>query len=157
MHSTMEGVSIPRISYGYSLESIKKERLRHRCFPASFVKFLRTSCYIEHLWWLLLKYVTRDSWNIVNGRKIRFFHQIIEVLEYLKTICSHPHLNILEEVNVCVKKLKNQEDNLNLNIRSKLRFIVTAWKVPKYRVFSGPYFPVFRLNTGKYRPEKTLY
>ena len=23
----------------------------------------------------------------------------------------------------------------------------TAWKVPKYGVFSGPYFPVFGLNT----------
>ena len=27
----------------------------------------------------------------------------------------------------------------------------------KYRVFSGPYFPVFGLNTGKYGPEKTPY
>ena len=34
---------------------------------------------------------------------------------------------------------------------------ITAWKVFKYRVFSGPYFPVFGLNTGKYGPEKTSY
>ena len=47
---------------------------------------------------------------------------------------------------------------------------ITAWKVPKYGVISGPYFPVFRLKTeryaylsvfspnkGKYRPEITLY
>ena len=33
----------------------------------------------------------------------------------------------------------------------------TAWKVSKYKVFSGPYFPVFGLNTGKYGLEKTLY
>ena len=33
----------------------------------------------------------------------------------------------------------------------------TAWKVPKYGVFSGPYFPVFGLNTGKYEPENTSY
>ena len=26
----------------------------------------------------------------------------------------------------------------------------TEWKVSKYGVFSGPYFPAFRLNTGKY-------
>ena len=26
----------------------------------------------------------------------------------------------------------------------------TAWKVSKYGVFSGPYFPVFRLNTEIY-------
>ena len=30
-------------------------------------------------------------------------------------------------------------------------------KVPKYGVISGPYFPVFGLNTGKYGPEITLY
>ena len=33
----------------------------------------------------------------------------------------------------------------------------TARKISKYRVFSGPYFPVFRLNTGKGGPEKTPY
>ena len=27
----------------------------------------------------------------------------------------------------------------------------------KYRVFSGPYFPVFNPNTGKNGPEKTPY
>ena len=34
---------------------------------------------------------------------------------------------------------------------------LTAWKVSKYGVISGPYFPVFGLNTGKYGPEKTPY
>ena len=46
----------------------------------------------------------------------------------------------------------------------------TAWKVSKYGVCSGPYFPAFGLNTerywvsfriqseyGKYGPEKTPY
>ena len=32
-----------------------------------------------------------------------------------------------------------------------------AWKVSKYGVFSGLYFPVFGLNTGKYGPENTPY
>ena len=43
----------------------------------------------------------------------------------------------------------------------KLRIIEvdvsSAWKVSKYGVLSGPYFPVFGLNTGKYGPEKTSY
>ena len=30
-----------------------------------------------------------------------------------------------------------------------------AWKLSKYGAFSGPYFPIFRMNAGKYRPEKT--
>ena len=33
----------------------------------------------------------------------------------------------------------------------------TALKVSKCRVISGPYFPVFGLNTGKYGPEITRY
>ena len=35
--------------------------------------------------------------------------------------------------------------------------LVTVWKVSKYGVFSGPYFPVFSPNGGKYGPEKTPY
>ena len=31
----------------------------------------------------------------------------------------------------------------------------TLREVPKYGVFSGPYFPVFGLNMGKYRRDKT--
>ena len=34
---------------------------------------------------------------------------------------------------------------------------LTAWKVYKYRVFSGPYFPVFSPNAKKYGSEKTPY
>ena len=30
-------------------------------------------------------------------------------------------------------------------------------KMSKYGVFSGPYFPAFSPNVGKYGPEKTLY
>ena len=34
---------------------------------------------------------------------------------------------------------------------SLLEVIITAWKVSKYEVFSGPYFPVFGMNTEIYR------
>ena len=34
---------------------------------------------------------------------------------------------------------------------------ITAWKVSKYWVFSGQYFPVFELHRRKYEPEKTPY
>ena len=33
----------------------------------------------------------------------------------------------------------------------------TAWKVSKYGVISGPYFPVFSPNIGKYEPEISQY
>ena len=42
-------------------------------------------------------------------------------------------------------------------ILRKESFFITAWKVPKYEVFSGLYFPVFSPNTGKYGPEKYPY
>ena len=39
-----------------------------------------------------------------------------------------------------------------------LKIIINnAWKVCKYEVFSGLYFPAFQLNTGKYGAEKTPY
>ena len=31
-----------------------QKRLHHRCLPVKFAKFLRTPCFTEHLWWLLL-------------------------------------------------------------------------------------------------------
>ena len=37
------------------------------------------------------------------------------------------------------------------------RKTVTAWKLSKCRVISGPYFPVFSANKGKHRPEITTY
>ena len=33
----------------------------------------------------------------------------------------------------------------------------TAWRNSKYGVISGPYFPAFGLNTGKYGPKITKY
>ena len=39
----------------------------------------------------------------------------------------------------------------------KLFATITAWKVSKYVVFSGPHFPVFSPSTGKYGQEKALY
>ena len=62
--------------------------------------------------------------NIVNGTKTSFCDQIIEILEYLNALFSHPHLDISDEVNVCVQKVKKiEEDNVNLNILLKLQFI----------------------------------
>ena len=40
-----------------------KKRLRHKCFPVNFVKFLRIPFSTEHLWWLLLY----NLWIIYYG------------------------------------------------------------------------------------------
>ena len=39
----------------------------------------------------------------------------------------------------------------------EMLFQLHCGNVSKYGVFSGPYFPVFSPNTGKYGPEKTPY
>ena len=46
---------------------------------------------------------------------------------------------------------------LSFIVIHKLYVTNTAREGSKYGAFSGPYFPVFVLNTGKYRPEKTPY
>ena len=38
-----------------------------------------------------------------------------------------------------------------------LRSVTRHEKCPKYRLISGPHFPIFGLNTGKYGPEITPY
>ena len=56
--------------------------------------------------------------------------------------------------------LENFQNFTAQGVISKLpryRLPITARKVSKYGVISGPYFTVFRLNTGKYGPEITPY
>ena len=42
-------------------------------------------------------------------------------------------------------------------IQIKKGIMITAWKVSKHGVISGPYIPVFSPNTGKNRPEVPPY
>ena len=42
-------------SFLIKLQVYQKKRLWNRCFPVNFVKFQKTSFFIEHLWWLLLQ------------------------------------------------------------------------------------------------------
>ena len=39
----------------WGLQLYLKKILSHRCFPVNFAKFLRTTFFIEQLWWLLLQ------------------------------------------------------------------------------------------------------
>ena len=59
-----------------------------------------------------------------------------------------------EKINFNSSKIKIRN---NLGETVFLKSTHTAWNVAKYGVFSGPYFPVFGLNTGNYGPEKSLY
>ena len=39
--------------------TLLKKRLWHKCFPVNFAKFLRTPFSVDHLRWLLLKYLKK--------------------------------------------------------------------------------------------------
>ena len=58
--------------------------------------------------------------------------------------------------NVSLKPLNIKVHHF-LRKRISLFSGITVRKVSKYGVFSGPYFPAFGLNTGKYGPEETPY
>ena len=50
------------------------------------------------------------------------------------------------------------DSKVSMDVASKCNIYgITAWKVSKYGVLSGPYFPVFGLNTGKCGPAKSPY
>ena len=46
--------------------TLLKKKLWHRCFSVNFVKFLRTSFFIEHLWWLLLSLTILGKSSILD-------------------------------------------------------------------------------------------
>ena len=56
------------------------------------------------------------------------------------------------------EKMSNHSGDLeNLVVGQEVYCYPIAWKVSKYRIISGLYFPIFGLNTGKYWPEITTY
>ena len=72
----------------------------------------------------------------------------------------------LYDIGLCHERvnLTFQAMRRSIMVRCSVVFILTfsiyghtAWKVSKYRVICGPYFPVFGLNAGKYGPEITPY
>ena len=62
-----------------------------------------------------------------------------------------PHLPHLPHL------LSYSSDKTKFSKQKKFLIVTNAWKVSKYKVISGPYFPVFSSNTGKYGPEITPY
>ena len=50
-----------KVSFERSATLLKK-RLQHRCFPVKFAKYLRASFFTEHLRWLLLNFVLKQSY-----------------------------------------------------------------------------------------------
>ena len=65
--------------------TLLKKRPWYWCFPVNFTKFLRTTFYLEHLWWLLL--------HILCLHYLRI-HYVTSSKESLK-VCEH---NFFQEI-----------------------------------------------------------
>ena len=90
-------------------------------------------------------------------------HQSIAVLR--NNTCSENVLQIYRRAPMpkcgfqlsCKKQKCSWHFNATICRRIPVKLHPSAWKMSKYRLFSGPYFPVFNPNTRKYWPEKTPY
>ena len=58
------------------IATLLKKRLQHRCFLVNIAKFLRTPFFIEHLRWLLLKYISRNQLIFARYMKV-FFYKVV--------------------------------------------------------------------------------
>ena len=65
--------------------------------------------------------------------------------------------NLFKKFQYCSKFKALKLEKHHFHTKPPYKKTNTAWKVFKYEVISGSYFPVFGLNTGKYRPEITPY
>ena len=81
--------------FSLSLATLSKKRLRYRCFPLNFEKFLRTIFFIEHLWWLLLLFASRS--HLQNHKTLKEDTKL-DILFFCITSCQ---INISME---CVLK-----------------------------------------------------
>ena len=63
-----------------------KKRLEHRCFPVNTVKYLRTTFFTEHLWWLLLSFIKRF---LIWSQNVSNWNKIFELIKWiLAKLCS---------------------------------------------------------------------
>ena len=77
-----------------------KKRLWHRCFPVNFAKFLRTTFFTEHLWWLLLslskqKQTQNRKKQTKDNNKTKTEHQPANLKNKNIYIDNHTFLNEL--------------------------------------------------------------
>ena len=136
-----------RVSFLIKLQTLLRKRRWHRRFPVNFTKFLRTSFFIEHLWWLLLD-LLRQIFKDINISILRFIDSYGFHREKVKRDRSNNFRAMKISQNV------RNKSKLQFKTFENYRINTTAWKVSKDRVFSGPYFPVFGADYRKIQTRK---
>ena len=62
--------------------TLSKKRLWHRCFPVNFTKFLRTTFFTEHRWWLLFQIAEVQPQSVCCLASALFFYQFQPGIAY---------------------------------------------------------------------------
>ena len=121
--------------------------LTYTCFENRFYHLMISN---SHAYWTLFHSVSISNAMFLSSVYLfeaLFFTQIIRINFFFETVPCKRRLTC-KMYFLLIKRC--------LHI-SGLPWSFTAWKMSKYGVFSGPYFPVFSPNAGKYGPEKTPY
>ena len=74
--------------------TLLKKRLWHTCFPVNFAKLWRTTFFTEHLWWLLLKLLSKEMSNICSN----FLLQLKNQRSGSKTLSSFSVTFVLKKI-----------------------------------------------------------
>ena len=121
------------------------------------MRSLRKKCpYSELLWSVFTRIRTeyREARSI-SPYSVRMWENTDQNnSEYGHFSRSHLHSVLLSPVSFPVRKYLWKVCDIWRDIPGFTEYL-TAWKVSKYRVFSGSYFPVFSSNTGICVPKKT--
>ena len=86
------------LCFNLSFSTLSKKRPWHRCFPVNFVKFLRTTFFKEHLWWLLLFFTVLFLYSLKTKYKTESLWLLIiycYVLKFTLWKSEYVNLNIL--------------------------------------------------------------
>ena len=91
--------------------TLLKNRLRHRCFPVNFEKFLRTPFFIEHLWVIAFDCDNFLSYETLKTKKFGSLCRSVKIHKFLggRGSFSNREFWFLEPLTLLKKERKNRE------------------------------------------------
>ena len=126
---------------------IKKESLA-QVFSWEFCEISKNTFFLQN---------TSDGYFCLFQKISLFFQTFITNKFYSTAVFSRYHtLTVMDQIKIIYIVPPSVKFSISFQWNQCLNYF-TTWKGSKCEVFSGPYFPVFSPNTGKYGSEKTLY
>ena len=75
------------------------------------------------IWYADLVQSTDDIAHVVNGKHIKYFSEIIRIIEYLHSL-NCQSIDVKDESKDCVEKFVRLMDSVDELVRPKLKFII---------------------------------